>query len=92
MSKSILTDNENGTIIRYDKIPHGMFNFYALKKRDYKNRTSLWHLCVEIAAAPAGKQSPECVGKDSNYIKLENFRGTKEQAVKRLDAIIKEYK
>ena len=92
MNKNVLTDNENGTIIRYDKIPHSMFNFYALHRRNYKNGTALWHLCVEIAAAPAGKNSPDCIGKESNYIKMESFRGTKEQAIKRLDTIVKEYK
>lgn len=92
MNKITFTDNKNGTIVSYEKIPHGMFTFYVLRKRDYKNETSLWHLCVEIAAAPTGKQSPKCVGMSLNYIKLESFKGTKEQAVERLDAIIEEYK
>lgn len=89
---AILINNENGAILRYSKIPHNMFNFYALRRRTYKNGKSLWALCVEVAKAPAGRESPECVDKNNNYIKLENFTGTKDEALKRIDEIIKEYK
>lgn len=92
MTPIILVDNENGTSFRYSKVPSAMFNFYVLHKKDYKDGTSLWHLCVEIAKAPAGKSSPDCVNTTSNYIKLESFRGTKEQAKTKLDNIVKEYK
>lgn len=91
MTPIILIDNENGTSFRYNKIPSNMFNFYALRRKTYKNGTSLWHLCVEIAKAPAGKSSPSCVSKTSNYIKLESFKGTKEQAKSRLNDIVREY-
>lgn len=89
---AILTNNENGAILRYEKIPHSMFNFYALRKRTYKNGKSLWALCVEVSKAPAGRKSPACVDKDNNYIRLESFTGTKDEAMKRIDEIIKEYK
>ena len=92
MAPIILVDNENGTSFRYNKVPANMFNFYVLHKKDYKDNTSLWHLCVEIAKTPAGKASPNCVNTASNYIKLESFRGTKEQARAKLDNIVKEYK
>lgn len=88
----ILTENENGTIFRYKKIPHNMFNFYILRKKDYRDGTSLWHLCVEIAAAPAGQSSPSCTKTASNYIKLESCKGTKEMAKSKLEEIIEEYK
>lgn len=91
MIKTALAENDNGTIFRYKKIPVNMFNFYALKKKSYKNGKSLWHLCIEIAQAPGGKKSAECVNTEHNYIKLESFSGTKIQAEKRLDAIVKEY-
>lgn len=92
MTRIALIENENGTIFRYQKIPHNMFNFYILHKRNYKNGTSLWHLGVEVAKAPAGKSSPACVNTSSNYIKLDSCKGTKEQAKQRLEAIIREYR
>lgn len=91
MAKTVLVENDNGVIYRYDKVPNGMFNFYLLKRKAYKNGKTLWHLCVEIAKPPAGKQGPECLTTSSNYIKLQSFRGTKSEAEKQLDMIIKEY-
>ena len=92
MTPIILVDNENGTSFRYEKIPANMFNFYILHKKTYKNGKSLWHICVEIAKAPAGKSSPDCIDATANYIKLESLNGTKEQAKARLNEIVKEYK
>jgi len=91
MARTVLTENDNGVIYRYNKVPSNMFNFYLLRRRAYKNGKSLWHLCVEVAAPPAGKNAPECINTESNYIKLQSFRGTKTEAAKQLDNIIKEY-
>ena len=91
MAKTVLVENDNGVIYRYNKVPNNMFNFYLLKKQAYKNGNCLWHLCVEIANPPTGKTAPECVNTNSNFIKLQSFRGTKFEAAKQLDNIIREY-
>lgn len=90
--KTVLEENDNGVIYRYSEIPHRMFNFYILKKAEYKNGKCLWHLCVEIGCPADGKEIPSCVNTDRNYIKIGSFRGTKDGAAKRLDEIIGWYK
>lgn len=91
MNSTVLLENDQGIIYRYNKIPNNLLNFYMLKKRAYKNGNDLWHLCIEVATPPSSKKGPDCCDTTHNYIKLESFRGTKSQAKARLDEIIKEY-
>lgn len=77
MRKSSLIENEQGAIYRYDKINNSLFNFYAQRKRVYKDGTALWHLGVEL------------VSDTSKSMVIEKMRGTKKDAVKRLDEIVR---
>lgn len=71
----ILHTNDYGQIFRVNKIPNTMFNFYVLSRQEYKDGTHRWNLCVEHETT-------------RNYIVLDSMRGTKEEAVAALLAII----
>ena len=77
MKKTILQESDAGIIYRIDKIPSSMFNFYVLRKKQFKDGTYQYNICVELATDP------------SKYWVLDKIRGYKQDAVKHLDEIIK---
>ena len=72
-----LTGNEHGAIFRADSIPNDLFNFYILRRRDYKNGTSQWNICCELSS------------NTSKYMIIEVIKGTKENAIQRLNELLK---
>lgn len=75
IKKTVIAQNENGVIFRLDKIPNTMFNFYVLQKKQYKDGTFLYHICVEVE-------------KSRDYLILDRIRGTEADAVTRLEEIV----
>ena len=71
-----LTENEHGVIFRADSIPNDLFDFYILRRRDYKNGTSQWNICCELK-------------NDDQYMVIERIKGTREDAIRKLEEILK---
>lgn len=78
MNKEILRESNAGIIYRINKVPASMFNFYILKKQDFKDHTHKYAIGVELAANPGKK-----------YFVIETIRGHKSDAIKRLETIIR---
>jgi hypothetical protein len=78
MKKIKLAESDNGVIFRIDKIPNTMFNFCIIKRREFKDGTCRWSICTGLAA------------DTKKYMVIDTMRGTKTDATKRLEEIIKE--
>lgn len=77
MKKTVIVESDNGSIFRAEKIPNTLFNFYILKrKREFKDGTSTWQICVEYAA------------NKNRYMVLDTIRGKRKDAEHRLDQIL----
>lgn len=80
MKKTVIQESDTGTVFRYDKISSALFNFYILKTQRFKDHTHKYKICVELASNP------------KKFWVLDTIRGHKADAVKRLDAIVREGK
>ena len=76
MIKKIVADNDCGQIFIAGNIPNTMFNFYVLKRKVYKNGSSLWNLCVEYNK------------NKKKYMVLDSVKGSKEYAIAYLENLI----
>lgn len=75
-TKTVLMENGQGVIFHVDPVPSNVFNFYLLKKRQFKDGTYTWKVCVELAA------------DTDRYMVLDTVRGTRQDAEDRLDQIL----
>lgn len=77
MKKTIIQESDEGVVYCFDKIPNTLFRFYILKRRKFKDGTHLWDIGVELTT------------DISKCMKLDDIRGHKADAVKRLEEIVK---
>ena len=69
-------ENSEGAIFAPFAINSLLFNVYVLRKRNFKDGTSRWAIGIELKS------------DSSKYMILDTIRGTREDAVKRLEEII----
>lgn len=70
--------NNNGAVFAADFVSEKLFNFYYLKRRDYKDGTASWNLCCEPASRRGGNA----------YMVLGNIRGTENDAKTALERLV----
>ena len=80
MNKTLLHESPDGMIYRIEKIPSGMFEFFILQKREFKDGTKSY----DIGVSPTANTSKGFI--------FDRIRGHRSDAIKRLDQIIKNYK
>lgn len=88
MTRTITHESNFGCIFNYDEIPNKMFNFYITKRHEYKDGTCLWNLCAELNDAPNHIADHN---SDNSYIKMDSIRGTREDALARMDELVHSY-
>ena len=71
-----IQENDYGAIYEPTYIGAGLFHFYLLKRRAYKDGTFSWNLCCELAE------------NFDRYMIIDHIRGTKEEALERLEKIV----
>lgn len=71
-----IQENDYGAIYEPTYIGAGLFHFYLLKRRAYKDGTFSWKLCCELAE------------NFDRYMIIDHIRGTKEEALERLEKIV----
>ena len=69
-------ENDHGAIYEPTYIGAGLFHFYLLKRRTYKDGTFSWNLCCELAE------------NFDRYMVIDHMRGSKEEALARLEKIV----
>lgn len=80
MQKTLLRESPNGMVFKIDKIPSGMFEFFIVKRREFKDGTKSY----DIGVSPTDD--------DSKGFTFDRIRGHRSDAIKRLDQILKEHK
>ena len=71
-----IQENDYGAIYEPTYIGAGLFHFYLLKRRAYKDGTFSWNLCCELAE------------NFDRYMIIDHIRGTKEEALARHEKIV----
>ena len=79
MQKTLLREISNGIVYKIDKIPSGLFEFFILQKREFKDGTKSY----DIGVSPSTDTS--------KGFTLSNIRGHRSDAIKELDRILKTY-
>ena len=80
MAKTLLRESANGMVFKIDKIPNNMFEFFVLEKKAFEDGTKRYVIGVSPTA------------DDSKGFVFDTIRGHKQDALKRLDEIVKKYK
>ena len=76
MQKTVLQESDEGIVFRIKNIPSGMFEFYILKKRTFKDKTHLYNIYVGLH------------GNSRRSILLGKIRGKRADAIKKMEQII----
>lgn len=78
-------DNSNGTIYNTTLVDPNLFQFYLLKKKEFKNGEQEWNICVEI-----NRDHPiyKLMDKKDQYIILGKVKGSREDAYRQLHEMI----
>ena len=79
MKRTLLRESANGMVYKVDKIPSGMFEFFIVEKREFKDGTKSY----DIGVSPTDD--------DSKGFTFKRIRGHKSDAIKELDKILKSY-
>lgn len=76
VKKAVLRESADGVVYEYENIPSGMFEFYILQRRTYKDGTKNF----DIGVSPVSDTSKGFI--------LDRIRGTREDAETLLDKIM----
>ena len=79
MKKTILVESPKGVVLRVEKIPSSMFEFFILQKREFKDGTKSYAIGVSPTA------------NTNKGFTFKTIRGHRSDAIKELDNIIRSY-